>query len=75
MMAELIYTILKLLGALIVVGVVGVVMVAGVMFLYSVFEDIFKTNHNNSENRTDDTVQFQDNLRPEEQSQQTQKTD
>lgn len=71
MMTELIYTILKLLGALIIVGVVGVIMVAGVMFLYSVFEDILKTN----KNRTDDTVQFQDNLRPEEQSQQTQKTD
>ena len=71
MTAELIYTILKLLGAVIVVGAVGVIMAAGVMFLYSVFEDIFKTN----KNRTDDTVQFQDNLRPEEQSQQTQKTD
>lgn len=71
MMTELIFTILKLLGALIIVGVVGVIMVAGVMFLYIVFEDIFKTN----KNQTDDTVQFQDNLRPEEQSQQTQKTD
>ena len=71
MTVELIYTILKVITAIIIIGIVGVVMVAGVMFLYSVFEDIFKTN----KNRTDDTVQFQDNIRPEEESQETQKTD
>lgn len=71
MTVELIYTILKVITAIIIIGVVGVIMVAGVTFIYSVFEDILKTN----KNQTDDTVQFQDNLRPEEQSQQTPKTD
>lgn len=75
MTVELIYTILKVITAIIIIGIVGVIMVAGVTFIYSVFEDIFKTNHNKSENRTDDTVQFQDNIRPEEESQETQKTD
>ena len=42
-----------------------------VTFIYSVFGDILKTN----KNQTDDTVQFQDNIRPEEESQETQKTD
>lgn len=71
MTVELIYTILKVITAIIIIGVVGVIMVAGVTFLYSVFEDVLKTN----KNQTDDTVQFQDNIRPEEESQETQKTD
>lgn len=71
MTVELIYTILKVITAIIIIGVVGVIMVAGVTFIYSVFEDILKTNKNQS----DDTVQFQDNIRPEEESQETQKTD
>lgn len=71
MTVELIYTILKVITAIIIIGIVGVIMVAGVTFIYSVFEDILKTN----KNQTDDTVQFQDNIRPEEQSQETQKTD
>jgi hypothetical protein len=71
MTVELIYTILKVITAIIIIGIVGVIMVAGVTFIYSVFEDILKTN----KNQTDDTVQFQDNIRPEEESQQTPKTD
>jgi hypothetical protein len=71
MTVELIYTILKVITAIIIIGIVGVIMVAGVTFIYSVFEDILKTN----KNQTDGTVQFQDNIRPEEESQETQKTD
>lgn len=62
MIGELLITMLKLFGAVLIIGVIGVVMVAGVTFIYSIFEDVHKSKKLNK----DDKNELQDNIQPKD---------
>lgn len=62
MIEELLITILKLFGAVLIIGVIGVIMAAGVAFIYSIIEDIHKSKKLNEDGEN----KLQDNIRPKE---------
>ena len=62
MIEELLITILKLFGAVLIIGVIGVIMAAGVAFIYSIIEDIYKSKKLNEDGEN----KLQDNIRPKE---------